>query len=67
MTDFEKMVTKLKESTYTEGEHFDIQEWESSGKQIDFRPTDLYDDWIGFKYDNNGNLIEIYQKCVGGL
>lgn len=60
MTDFEKMVTKLKESTYTEGKHFDIWEWENSGKEIDFRPTDLYDDYIGFKYDNNGNLIEIY-------
>lgn len=60
MTDFEKMITKLRESSYTEGEHFEVWEWENSGKQIDFRPSRFYDEWICFKYDNNGNLIEIF-------
>ena len=56
MTDFEKMVNKLRASSYTEGEHFDVWEWESGGKQIDFRPSNLCDEWISFKYDINGNL-----------
>ena len=58
MTDFEKMVIKLRES-YCEGEHFDVWEWESC-KQITFRPSTLCDDWAYFKYDSNGNLIEIF-------
>ena len=58
MTDFEKMATKLREG-YCEGKHFDIWEWES-GKQIDFRPSSFCEDWAYFKYDSNGNLIEIF-------
>lgn len=60
MTDFEKMVAKLKKSIYTEDEHFTIWEWESGGKHIDFRPTSSCDDYISFEYDNDGNLTEIY-------
>lgn len=60
MTDFEKMVAKLRASSYTEGEHFIIWEWDFGGKQIDFRPTDLHLEWISFEYDNDGNLTEIY-------
>ena len=59
MTDFEKMVTKLREGSYCEGRHFDVWEWES-GKQIDFRSSTLCEDWAYFKYDSNGNLIEIF-------
>ena len=61
MTDFEKMVTMLRESTYCEGKDFDIWEWESC-KDIDFRPSTLCNSCVCFKYDNNGNLIEIYKN-----
>ena len=60
MTDFEKMVTKLRESPYTVGRHFEICECENGEKKIDFRPSALCDEWICFEYDSNGNLTEIF-------
>ncbi len=60
MTDFEKMVTKLKDSPYAEGKHFEVWEWESGRKQIDFRPSTFYEEWTYFEYDSNGNLIRIF-------
>ena len=62
MTDFEKMVTKLREG-YCEGIHFEVWEWKNC-KQIDFRPSTFCDDWACFKYDSNGNLIEIFWKTI---
>lgn len=60
MTDFEKMVTKLKESPYTEVRHFEVWDWGSDGKRIDFRPSTLCDEWTCFEYDGDGNLTEIF-------
>ena len=60
MTDFEKMVNKLRESPYQEGRHFEGWEWESGGKQIDFRPSSFCDEWTCFEYDKDGNLTEIF-------
>ena len=60
MTDFEKMVTKLRESPYTEGRHFEVYEYESGVKEIGFIPSTLCEDWTYFEYDNNGNLIRIF-------
>ena len=60
MTDFEKMITKLRKSSYDEGRHFVVWEWKNGGKQIEFRPSRFCDEWICFEYDNNGNLIEIF-------
>lgn len=62
MTDFEKVVNALRNeetSGYVEGKHFDVWEWENCGKQIDLRPSSLYDEWIYFKFDSKGNLISI--------
>lgn len=59
MTDFEKMVTKLRKSPYAEGRHFDVWEWENGGKQIDLRPSSSYEEWIYFEFDSQGNLISI--------
>ena len=63
MTDFEKMISILRNketSCYAEGKHFEVWEWESGGKQIDFRPSSFCDEWTCFEYDNNGNLIRIF-------
>ena len=59
MTDFERMVTKLRESPYDEGRHFKVWEWKNGIKEIGFRPSMLCDAWTCFEYDNNGNLIRI--------
>ena len=62
MTDFEKMVNALRNeetSCYVEGKHFDVWEWKNCGKQIGLRPSSLYDEWIYFEFDNQGNLISI--------
>ena len=60
MTDFEKMVTKLREGYY-EGKYFDVWECESC-KQIAFRTSTLSDDWAYFEYDSNGNLKGIFKN-----
>ena len=60
MTDFEKMVTKLRESPYTAGRHFEICECENGEKKIDFRPLSIFDEWACFEYDKNGNLTGIF-------
>ena len=61
MTDFEIMVSKLRseDSSYREHAHFEIYEWEES-KAIEMRPSSLYEEWIYFDYDKNGNLLSIY-------
>ena len=62
MTDFEKMVSKLRNketSCYAEGKHFEVWEWEN-GKQIEFRPASYCDEWITFEYDNDGKLLRIF-------
>ena len=59
MTDFEKMVSKLREGPYVEGRHFEVWEWEN-GKQIEFRPASYCDEWITFEYDNDGKLLRIF-------
>lgn len=63
MTDFEKMVARLRDDSrcaYVEGRHFEIWEWESGRKTIEMRPSTLTDEWISFDYDENGNLTDIY-------
>lgn len=63
MTDFERMVEKLRSNSciYVEGKHFEIWEWEDSGvKAIEMRPSTYTDEWIHFDYDKDGNLIDIY-------
>lgn len=60
MTDFEKMLNKLRESPYQEGRHFEVWEWESGGKEIDFRPSSYCDEWTCFEYDKDGNLTRIF-------
>ena len=62
MTDFEKMVAKLRDTdncAYVEGRHFEIWEWESGPKTIEMRPSTLSEEWISFHYDENGNLKRI--------
>lgn len=61
MTDFEIMVSKLKDdnSAYREHRHFEIYEWEDS-KSIEIRPSSFCDEWIYFDYDKNGNLLRIF-------
>ena len=63
MTDFETMVARLRNTescAYVEGKHFEIWEWEESGKKtIEMRPSTLTDEWISFNYDKDGNLINI--------
>ena len=58
MSVFGEVVTKFF-FVYCLGKYFDVWEWES-GKQIDFRPSSVCEDWAYFKYDSNGNLIEIF-------
>jgi hypothetical protein len=63
MSDFEKMVNTLRNeetSCYAEGKHFEVWEWESGGKQIEFRPVSYCDEWITFEYDNDGNLLRVF-------
>lgn len=60
MTDFEKMVVRLRDTNncaYVEGRHFEIYDW--GIKTIDMRPSTLSEEWISFHFDENGNLIRI--------
>ena len=59
MTDFEKMVTKLRKSSFIEGLHFEIWEWKNGKKEIDFRPLTSCYEWACFEYDSRGNLTGI--------
>lgn len=60
MTDFEKMVTKLKESDYDGDRYFRVLELRNFKKQIDFCQTGFWDDYTSFQYDRDGNLIRIF-------
>ena len=53
MTDFEKMVNTLKTSGWTEGVHYNV--WNNL-KEIEIC---IGDDSTYFKYDKNGNILEI--------
>ena len=62
MTDFEKIVGKLRDkenSPYRERTHFDVYEWENE-KQIDLRPSRFSEEWVYFEFDKDGNLLRIY-------
>ena len=63
MTDFEKMVAKLRDTdncAYVEGKHFEIWDWEGGNKTIDMRPSTFSEEWISFNFDENGKLIRIF-------
>ena len=59
MTEFEEIITKIREGGYCEGIHFNVLERKNC-KQIAFRTSILSDNWTYFEYDNNGNLIKIF-------
>ena len=58
MTDFEKIKDALFKGDFRENENFWCSEWEDS-KNIVLQTRGMEHD-ITFKYDSNGNLIEIY-------
>jgi len=53
MTDFEKMVNTLKTSGWIEGKHYNV--WNNL-REIEIC---IGDDSTYFKYDKNGNILEI--------
>ena len=61
MTDFEKIVAKLrdKNSPYEEGNHFEIWHLEDGGKELYFRTSILENNWISFKFNKDENLLDI--------